>query len=576
MQESDRITSVSRIAKLSPGKRRLLRGRALDNTRNGEALISEQLLALGITHVYTITGVPIDKTLALCATSGMRVVGVRDQRSAGLMALAQNYAAGKLVAVVLVSPGPAVTNVTTAILAAQANCWPLLVIGGCAALDVQGMGEFQEMDGVELFKPITKFSAVITTVADIPRLLVQAYRTAMEGRPGPVYLDLPADVLMASTAECPQYASSPMPDSMQIDNDSIERAADILRKSKKPLMIIGKGIRWSEPYAELALLTDSVCVPFVTSPMGRGYLPDTHSLNFNHLRSQILGEADVLLVLGARLDWTFRFGSELAPHVKIIQIDIEPEEIGKNVKVAVGIVGDVKQALSLFLTCMGEFKFTEYLPAYADWIADLQSRKQSRQQQLDKLASEGKIPLTPQYLIGELNKVLSKDAVCILDGATIMAAGQQLLPALLPVTRYTPGSNGCLGVGIPFAIAAKLQTPDRQVVAVYGDLAIGFSIMEIETAVRYGIPIIVVVANNQGPFGRNKQRRLYPTDHSDQVAAYMPDVRYEQICEAVGGHTEFVDEPGQFYAAWVRCVASGKPACINVMIDPHAPYPGRD
>ena len=232
MQESDRITSVSRIAKLSPGKRRLLRGRALDNTRNGEALISEQLLALGITHVYTITGVPIDKTLALCATSGMRVVGVRDQRSAGLMALAQNYAAGKLVAVVLVSPGPAVTNVTTAILAAQANCWPLLVIGGCAALDVQGMGEFQEMDGVELFKPITKFSAVITTAADIPRLLVQAYRTAMEGRPGPVYLDLPADVLLASTAECPQYASSPMPDSMQIDNDSIERAADILRKSK--------------------------------------------------------------------------------------------------------------------------------------------------------------------------------------------------------------------------------------------------------------------------------------------------------------------------------------------------------
>ena len=576
MQGQNQNTSTKRIANLSAGKRRLLRDRATANARTGDALVSEQLAALGITHVYTITGAPIDKTVASCAARGIRVVGVHDQRSGALMAAAQNYAAGKLVAAVMVSPGPAVTNVTTAILAAHANCWPLLVIGGCAAIDLQGMGEFQELDGVTLFKSITKFSAMVMSAADIPRTFAQAYRTAVEGRPGPVYLDLPANVLQATTTEMVQAANAITPETVQMNKETVTRAAKLLRGSTRPLMIIGKGVRWSEPYAELSCLADSLGIPFVTSPMGRGYLPDTHPLCFNALRAQILGEADVVLVLGARFDWTFRFGSELSPQVKVIQIDIEPGEIGRNVNAQVGIIADLGWALPLLVERLGDFHFDRRGAAYADWIADLQFRRRQRQRELSKLGSASVFPLSPHYLIGELGKVLPDDAVCILDGATIMAAGQQLLPALLPATRYTPGSNGSLGVGIPFAIGAKLHAPQRQVVAVCGDLAVAFSIMELETAVRYEVPIIVIIANNQGPFGRNKQRKFYPQDYPDRVAAYMPDVRYELMCEAMGGHGEFVDRPGQFREAWDRCVASGKPACINVIVDPDAPYPGRD
>jgi len=576
MQRPDRNTPTQRIANLSVEKRQLLLHRFKANALNGNDLVSGQLQELGITHVYTITGVPIDNTLASCAARGIRVVGVRDQRSGTHMALAHNYAAGKLVAAVIVSTGPAVTNVTTAILTAQANCWPLLVIGGCAALDLQGMGEFQDLDGAGLFEPICKLSTRITSVVDIPRMLLAAYTTATTGRPGPVYLDIPANLLQASVDESIQTAKTIAPALTAIDNETIANAVELLHGSTRPLMIIGKGVRWSEPYAELSRLATSTGIPFVTSPMGRGYLPDTQPLCFNALRSQILGEADVVLLLGARLDWTFRFGSEFSPGAKIIQIDIEPGEIGRNVNAAVGIAADLKQALSVLVQRLGDFHFDTYGSTYADWIADLQIRKRQREQQLTELGVKGGSPLSPHYLIGELSKVLPHDAVCILDGATIMAAGQQLLPALVPVSRYTPGSNGCLGCGIPFALGAKLCSPDRQVVAVCGDLAVGFSIMEFETAVRYQVPIVIIISNNQGPFGLNKQRRFYPPDYPDRVAGYMPDIRYDIICEAMGGHGELVDGPGQFQGAWERSLASGKPACINVMVDPDAPYPGRD
>jgi 2-hydroxyacyl-CoA lyase 1 len=576
MHEPHQPNNATRIAGLSRDKQRLLQERISERSRTGEELVSEQLAALGITHIFTITGLPIDKTLALCAARKIRIVGVRDQRSGALMALAQNYAAGKLVAAVMVSPGPAVSNLTTAVLAAHANCWPLLVIGGCAAADLEGLGEFQQLDGAKLFESITKYSAKVTRGAEIPQLFVQAYRTAIAGRPGPVYLDLPANVLKDVTSATVERAP-PVNDAItQRAKDAIAGAVELLNGAAKPLMIIGKGVRWSEPYAALYALADRHGIPFVTSPMGRGYLPDSHPLCFNALRSQAISEADLVLVIGARLDWTFRFGSELAPRAKLIHIDIEPSEIGRNITADAGIVADLGHALPLLVEHLDDCRFDHSNSISAPWIADLKSRRRRRQDALAALAAPSTVPLSPQYLINELGKVLPDDAVCILDGATIMAAGQQLLAAHLPVTRYTPGTNGSLGIGIPAAIGAKLHAPARCVVAVCGDLAVGFSIMEFETAVRYGLPIVVIVANNQGPFGRNKQRKFYPSDHPDEVAAYQPGVRYDVICEALGGHGELVDGPDQFSAAWGRCVASGKPGCINVLIDPYAPYPGRD
>lgn len=576
MHESNYNITAKRIARLSAAKRQLLSDRIKPTSRTGDDLVGDQLVALGITHVYAITGIPVDRTLACCSARGIRVVGVRNQQAGAHMALAQNYATGQLVAAVIVSAGPAVTNLTTAILTAQANCWPLLVIGGCIPLDLWGMGEFQELDGVALFESITKFSAQVTSIADLQRSIAEAYQVATRGRPGPAYLDIPANVLQAPVAEACQAVKVTTPEMPAVDEETVARAAKLLQHSVRPLMIIGKGVRWSEPYDELFYIANSLRIPFVTSPMGRGYLPDTHPLCFNPIRSRILGEADCVLVLGARLDWTFRFGSELSPKAKVIQIDIESREIGRNVDATVGITADLHQGLSLLKKHASGIDHDRSGTAYVDWIRDLEVKKLERQMELTELAKNSGRPLSPHYLISELRKVLPNDAVCTLDGATIMAAGQQLLPALEPVTRYTPGSNGCLGVGISFAIGAKMHAPEKRVVSICGDLAAGFTIMDIETAVRYRVPIIVIVANNQGPFGLNKQGRFYPQDHPDRVAAFMPEVRYDLICEAMGGHGELVDGPGQFQPAWERCVSSDRPACINVMVDPHAPYPGRD
>ena len=213
---------------------------------------------------------------------------------------------------------------------------------------------------------------------------------------------------------------------------------------------------------------------------------------------------------------------------------------------------------------------------YSSWIQQLHSGREARLAQLTELAREERNPLTPHRLIAELRDRLPEDAVCILDGATIMAAGQQLLLANQPVSRFTPGSNGCLGVGIPYAVGVKLQYPNRSVVAICGDMAVGLSLMDIETAVRYRVPIIVVIANKQGLFGKNKQAKYFSAQDSQPVATFLPDIRYDLICQALGGHGEYVETIDQFKGAWERAVASAKPACINVLVEPHAPYPGRD
>jgi 2-hydroxyacyl-CoA lyase 1 len=557
-------------------KRRLLGQRISARARTGGEVIAEQLVALGVTHLYAITAVPIDRALACCAAAGIRVVGTRDQRSAALMALAQNYQAGKLVAAVMVSPGPATTNLTTAIHTAQANCWPLLVIGACATSDLREQGEFQELDSVRLFAPITKFSALVESVGDIARKFPRAFRLAAEGRPGPVFLGVAADVFEAAadvsvTVEDPAETRPQPP-----EREDVLRAAELLRTARRPLMVLGKGLRWSAPFSDLSELANTCGVPFVTSPMGRGYLPDDHPLCFNAVRAQALAEADVVLVLGARLDWTFRFGSELSPCAQVVHIDIDASEIGRNVETTLGIVADLGQTLGRLVCELKGIAGRKQTTRDAGWVADLQRRRDERRTQLAGLSAVALSPLSPHRLIGELAQVLPEDAVCILDGATIMAAGQQLLPAAHPVTRYTPGSNGCLGIGVPFAIGIKLQLPARAVVAVCGDLSVGFSIMELETAARYRLPIIVIVSNNQGPFGLNKQRRYYPPDCPDRVAGFVDGVRYDRICQALGGHGELVEAPEQFQGAWERALASGKPACINVLVDPAAAYPGRD
>jgi 2-hydroxyacyl-CoA lyase len=539
-------------------------------TIDGHCLAAQSLRDLGVTHVYCLAGTPIRETFAKCAELGMRPIGVRHQQTGVLMALAQNYLAGRMTAVTLLSAGPAITNAATGILVARDNCWPLVVLGGRRPLSMHGMGSFQELDAALLFQSITKWSAVVEETAQIPSLLEKAFRIAISGRPGPVYLDLPEDVLCecgVARKVCLERSSAPV-----ADDASVARAAELLGSAARPAMIIGKGVRWSEPYAELLALADEFAIPFIASPMGRGFLPDDHPLCFNDARSLLQRQADVILLLGARLDWTFRFGAEFARNAQIVQIDIESSEIGANKAATVGITGDVKSALQGILKRLREQGRTFSVEVSKIWHEQLTGYRKANQQSIRTLLDNNALPMSPYCMLKEIRDFLPRDGITVLDGNVSMAVAQQVLPNFFPASRFTAGNNGCMGVGIPFGIGAKLCQPERLVLVICGDTAAGFNIMELETAARHRIPVIVVVANNQGNNG-GLVETVYFGASQERITMYQPDLRYDQIAAAFGAHAEHVERPGELPAALERAVASGLPACIDVRVDPYAAYP---
>ena len=565
--------NAAAVHALSSRKRAMLQKKLTKKDMvNGHHLIAKSLKRLGVTHIYGLSGTPIGETLSECAKVGIRSIGVRHQQAGVMMATAQNYIAGCLTAVTAVSAGPGITNTVTGILVAKDNCWPLVVLGGRRSLRMQGMGSFQDLDAIPIFQSITKWSVLIEKTESLGEVLDRAFFIATSGRPGPVYLDIPEEVL-TGTASGSNSTFAERYRSPSIDGNAIERAAQILLEAQRPGIILGKGVRWSEPYEELRQLVDIFGIPFITSPMGQGYLPDDHPLCHNVSRGLFQSKADVILSVGVRLNWTFRFGTELARDVKLIQIDIDDQEIGVNVTPTVGITGDVKEVLRRIILCMNA-KVSGHPKAgrLAPWTSMLSEKRKNKLDVLRSKMVDNALPMSPHRMMREIRDFLPRDAICVLDGNISMAAAQEVLPSYLPASRLTAGSNGCMGVGIPFGIGAKLRHPDRMVVIICGDAALGFNVMEMETAVRHRIPIIVVVVNNDGISGATVQKKLYPPDH-ERVTMFQPGIRYDQIMARLGGHPEFVGSPNELAPALERAAASGSAACINVRVDPNATYP---
>ncbi len=562
---------ADQISTLSPAKRALLDKIAAKGKCDGNTLIAKTLKRLGITHAYSLAGTPVDQTMGACIREGIRVLGVRHQQAAVMMSLAQNYTTGRLVSVAIASFGPAVTNTITGILNARDDCWPLIVLGGRQPLDTQHMGCFQDLDAVPILKPITKWAAVVESPRDIPGYLERAYRIATSGRPGPVYLDIPVNVLTGDGIMKPSGSLSDPPPAP--DMDGIKRAADLLAKARRPALLLGKGVRWSAPFDELAQLVERLNMPFTTSPMGRGALPDDHPLCFNGLSTDLQGGADVVLLAGGRMNWTFRYGSELAKDAKFIQIDIEPGEIGRNVEPSVGITGDIKEILGMLLKEIPKHEPSEDISRERkEWVRVMDSKRQARQQRLYELANSDAIPMNPMRMCTEIRNVLPRDAIITVDGSIVMAAVQQIMLSYLPASRMTAGSNGCMGTAVPYGIGAKIAHPERMVVSISGDAGFGFNAMEMETALRHDIPVIFIVANNSGIVGSLFQKKICAPDYPERVALLEPGVRYEKIMEAFGGHYDFVTRPGEIGPALTRASESGKPACINIEIDPDTPF----
>jgi thiamine pyrophosphate-dependent acetolactate synthase large subunit-like protein len=531
---------------------------------DGHTLLALSLGQLGVSHVYGIAGIPIYETLAACVDHGLRVIGTRHQQGAGLMAAAQNYLEGRVSALALVSSGPAVTNLATALLVARDNGWPLVAVA--APRPSKLSGGFQELDAVPIFRPITKLSDAVTDASGIGPALQHACAVAAEGRPGPVFLEVAADVLQQK-ALARSESAPPSEDSRPPDASAIRRAAEILTQARRPAVLIGEAVRWSEPYAELARLVDCLDAPFAASPMGRGFLPDDHPRCYDRVRSVLLSGADAVVLVGAKLDWVFRFGAEIARDARVVQLAIHESEVDTNVGPEVSLVGDVRVMLQ---SLIGEIDRTRLAPDLG-WRESLDRTREKAASRWERAAQQPGA-ISPLRLVAELRDFLPRDAICAVDGNGILAAAQHLLPGYAPLSRLTPGHNGCMGVGIPFGIAAKLSSPERMVVVLTGDFAFGLNAMEMETAARLRIPVIVVVANNDGNGGAVTQRAYYPRA-IDPITMFGPEIRYDRIMTTFGGYGEHVDRAEEIGPALKRAVESGRPACINVRVDPESPYP---
>ncbi len=567
------MESEDRVAKLTPDKRALLRQRLQGPLSDGHASVARSFKALGITHVFGVPGHPLYETFSALVKHGIRPIGMRQQQAAALAALSYNYFAGEQKAALVVSSGAGVTNALTGILVAHDNCWPLLVLGGNCPQAARDKGYFMAADAASLCRPVTKWAATVASTETLPAAIAEAFEIAQSGRPGPVFLDLPEDIVTgAARSSCAASAKPPAP--VPPNLEEVERAFRCLAAAKRPLLVIGKGLRWSAPFAELQALVNRARLPFITSPIGRGTLPDDHPLCLNPVHWRAQSEADVVVVLGARLDWTFRYGSHIADSAILIQVDIHAPEFGRNRAANLAICADVG---GFIRALRGRFESGQNAGPGIErdeaWIDGLQRERQSRIDIWEGRSGDDSVPISPYRLARELREALPHNTALILDSSLTMAVCQRVIPAREPVARLTPGSSGCLGVGVPFAIGAKLCDPRRPVVAVCGDFAFGLSAMEMETAMRYRLPIVVVVANNDGNLGLVRQHALFPADHPDRITAFQPGLRYEQITQTFGGYGEYVEHPAQIAPALRRALSSGVPACVNVRTDPHAPYP---
>ncbi len=544
----------------------------------GSRLVAKALKDQGADAVFTIVAGPVVNVIGACGDIGVRPIGVHHEQAAAMMAIAHGYVSGK-VGVTMTGSGPGVTNTLTGVHVAWDSGFPLLVLGGSAALHQRGRMTFQEADSVAMMQPITKWAIQADSAERIPELIAMGFHKALSGRPGPVYIDLPLDVLREEVEEIEVRPAirNHAPARPQGDPALVEQAAELLLNAERPLLIVGKGVRWSgdEAFADLRQLVEDLGVPFLSSPMGRGFIPDDHPLNVAAARSQAIRGADVVLVLAARLNWMFP-ATAFAPDAKLVQVDIHAEEIGLQRDIDVGIPGDAGQVLAQLNSALaGRTEGLAEQRAESPWRHELRETLAKNEQRLAPLLASDQVPISHYRLMGEIRDAAPRDAIITVDGEITMATARQVLQSYGPATRLNSGTNACIGTGVPFAIGAKLARPDVPVISVNGDSAFGFNGMEMETALRHNLPVVFVVDNNQGILGSTIEGTLFEGDYPERVGMYVPDARYDKIIEAFGGHAEHVERPEEIGPALQRALAAGRAACINVAIDPEERQAGR-
>ncbi len=524
----------------------------------GYELAARALQNEGADTMFFIMGGPMLGTQDTCRSLGMRVIDVRHEQAAAMMANAYARVTGKA-GVCSTASGPAATNLLTGLAHALTDAAPVVAFGGASPIHHFHTEAFQEVDQLSMMRPAVKWAGQAISPKRMPEYVNIAYRHAMNGRMGPTYLDLPGDVLYSQVEEDDVVWPEPAKTHHRVPGDPglVQEAVNMLTRAEKPLIVSGTGIVWAQAAEEMEQFVNETGIPFFTTPQGRGVIPEDHPRCFLSARSLAFREADVILFLATRFNYIISHGQapRFNPEAKVIQVNIDPTEIGRNRPVDVGIMGDAKAVLKQMLDLVrGKFEPQKDTP----WVSALREQDMKGQARLEPFMNSDEEPIHPLRLCKEVRDFLDRDAILVVDGQEILNYGRQAIPTYRPGHRLNSGSFGTMGVGIPFGVGAKVGQPDKQVLVLQGDGSFGMNAMEMDTAVRHNIPIVTVISLNGG----------WTADpEGSKVGRALGYQRYEKMMDAFGGYGEYVEKPAEIRPALQRAFASGKAAIVNVKTD---------
>ena len=531
---------------------------------SGSAILARALHRRGVDEIFFLMGGPMLEAENACIREGIRMIDVRHEQAAALMAQAYSRLRQKP-SVCMAASGPGVINLTTGLANALVDCAPVIAIGGSAPLRQLGRGTFQEFDQIEMLKGCVKWSERVYDPMRIPEHVNNAFQHAISGKPGPVYLDLPHEVLNAVVQE------------QEVDWSACERALTIARspadpervhallqallKAKRPLVLSGSGVIWSQAWDEMRSLVEAAGIPFFTTPQGRGVVPDDHPLSFLSMRSAAFKETDFILILGTRMNYIIsqasapRFNAE----AMIARIDIDSTEISTAPRgVDIALVGDCKTVLKQIIAGLKE---EVAQPDYQEWRTRLSQGMAAKASRTQVASQPSSAEIHPRELCEAVNRIAARDAILVVDGQEILNFGRQTMPTFAPGHRLNSGPFGMMGVGLPFALGAKIACPEKQVICVHGDGSFGLNAMELDTAVRHNIPVLIVISLNGGWTG---------DPNKTKPGRDLGYTRFDLIAEALGCYGVYVEKLEDLDDALEtaqREVNNGRVAVVNVRTD---------
>ncbi len=540
---------------------------------DGFNLIIDALKLNGLHTIYGVPGIPITDFGRMAQAAGIRVLSFRHEQNAGYAASIAGFLTKKP-GVCLTVSAPGFLNGLTALAHATTNCFPMILISGSSEREVVDLqqGDYEEMDQLAIAKPLCKAAFRVLHAADIGIGVARAIRAAVSGRPGGVYLDLPAKLFgQVMDAEAGKKSLVKVIDAAPAQipaPDAVKRALDVLKSAKRPLIILGKGAAYAQADDAIRALVEKSGIPFLPMSMAKGLLPDTHPQCAGAARSTVLAQSDVVMLIGARLNWLLSHGKGKswgdAPK-KFIQIDIEPKEMDSNVEIVAPVVGDIGSCVAALLAGMGEDPFPLKV---ADWVKTVTSKRDENVAKMAPRLMNNNVPMDYHGALGVLRTIVKErpDAILVNEGANTLDLARGIIDIYQPRKRIDVGTWGIMGIGMGYAIAAAVET-GKPVLCVEGDSAFGFSGMEVETICRYNLPVCIVIFNNDGIY-RGTDVNAVSSDPAPTV--FVKGARYDKMIEAFGGVGVNATSPDELRRAVNTAMDSGKPTLINAVLDPAA------